>query len=314
MIKKILKVFATSLVIGMLIANTYIIVKFASLTREMFNEIQQQIDDLYESDNNQINNDVTLTGQIQDATRNIDKALTEETKKVNEAVNEVKIVTANLVEPDFNKLLKGNVFVRGFMGQGAGTIIKKTNDHMYILTCNHVVDDIVAINKAGFKMAATIGYSKQDKADSIQGMIVYGAEIIKYDEENDLALLRTSMVDNELVEIQLANAEPNKGDAVYSIGNPLGLLRTISKGILCNKLDGFYYSDNTTTYGNSGGSLFNREGKLIGVPSNVLGYAVAKRLQFKIINDENKMIPETSLGLSINLTRIKEFLKGVNLE
>jgi serine protease Do len=133
----------------------------------------------------------------------------------------------------------------------------------------------------------------------MQGVVVYGAEIIKIDEENDLALLKTFMVDDELEVAKIATTEPQKGDIVYSVGSPLGILRTVSQGILSNKVEGFYLSDNTTTFGNSGGGLYNTNGELIGVPAQVMGYG-----------SEELFAPESSLGMSINLPRIRLFLDG----
>ena len=241
----------------------------------------------------------------------INKEFTEKQLKINDQI--IKEIFTQLIETNIKKLLDSNVFVIGLFGEGAGTVIKKTENNMYILTCAHVIEEIYKLNKNGFKLGASIGYSKTDEKDLIAGLIVYGAEIIKYDEENDLALLKTSIIDKDLIAVNLANEEPQKGDVVYSIGSPLGLYRTISKGIISNKLEGFYFSDNTTTYGNSGGGLYNTKGELIGVPSNVMGYEVAKKIGYEryLQNEENKFVPETSLGLSISLFRIKAFLEGV---
>lgn len=200
---------------------------------------------------------------------------------------------------DTNKMLNGSVFVRGLFGLGSGTIIKKSSEGMYILTCYHVISELAQLNEGGANILATIGYVKDDLTGKEQGAVIYAATIIKVDQENDLALLKTFIVDDNLNVIKLAKIEPNKGDTVYSVGNPLGIMRTLSRGILSNHKEGFYFSDNTTTFGNSGGSLYNINGELIGVPSNVMGYQI-----------EEDMVPEASLGLSIDLLRIREFLRG----
>lgn len=220
-----------------------------------------------------------------------------------------KTITNQLKPIDINRIIKSDVFVRGFFGTGAGTVIKKTETSMYIITCAHVVEDIIKFNEIGFKIAATVGYVKKNNLDSIGGAIVYGAEVVKYDFKNDLALLKTSIIDDDLVVANLSDNEPEKGDIVFSVGSPLGLFRTISRGILSNKEDGFYFSDNTSTFGNSGGGLYNIKGELIGIPSNVTGYSAGL--------DENEkeiFVPETGLGLSISLFRIKAFLEGFKFD
>jgi S1-C subfamily serine protease len=83
-------------------------------------------------------------------------------------------------------------------------------------------------------------------------------------------------------------------------------MRTVSKGILANKIVGFYLTDSTTTFGNSGGGLYNKKGELIGIPSNVLGYAGGLDKEGKVT-----FVPESSLGLSRDLPTIKAFLEGV---
>jgi S1-C subfamily serine protease len=199
---------------------------------------------------------------------------------------------------DIDKMLNGNVFVKGIFGLGSGTIVKSDSNGMYILTCYHVISDLAELKDSGIDLPATIGYVKDDLAGREQGMIVYAATIIKTDKENDLALLKTSIADDNLNVIKIAQTEPRQGDIVYSVGNPLGIMRTLSRGIIANHKEGFYFSDNTSTYGNSGGSLYNIDGELIGVPSNVMGYSIA-----------DGYAPETSLGLSIDLFRIKAFLE-----
>jgi S1-C subfamily serine protease len=260
-----------------------------------FTEIfKQEIEILNDRYNQSVENDIELLQELQEQIEKNNTGDNELLKKITNLLSTIDELKRNNV--DIDKLLNSDVFVMSIFGEGAGTVIKKTENNMYILTCAHVVKEIYEFNKQGLKFGVSIGYSKSDKRDIIAGMIVYGAEIIKYDEENDLALLKTFIVDDNLIAINITNTEPQKGDIVYSVGSPLGLLRTISKGILSNKIEGFYVSDNTITFGNSGGGLYNINGELIGVPARVLAY------------DNNS--PESSLGLSINLQIIKDFLRG----
>lgn len=200
-------------------------------------------------------------------------------------------------------LISSAVSVVGLSGIGSGTIIKKTNKHMYILTCYHVIVTNVDMTAEGEKPYTFIRYSKTDVLGRVLTYITYSAEIIKTNKNKDLALLRTDEVDDNLNEVKITSTVPELGNIIYSIGCPLGLERTISRGILSNHLEGFWVSDNTTTFGNSGGGLYNIKGELIGVPSNVYGYSV---MQY--------FVPESGLGLSIDLFTIKNFLFGVMYE
>lgn len=206
------------------------------------------------------------------------------------------------IDADINILLNSSVSVTGIFSEGAGTVIKKTDNNMYILTCAHVVEEIIRENEKGNPLGASVGYTMIDDNGRLLGVVFYGASIIKYDETTDLALLKTFIVDDNLIAVNIASEEPQKGDVVYSVGSPLGLIRTVSKGILSNKEDGFYISDNTITFGNSGGGLYNIKNELIGVPARVLVYQI----------DDANIVPESGLGLSITLQIIKEFLEGVD--
>jgi serine protease Do len=324
MIKEILKGFWKAFkVFIMLFFIFFVVGNFHNFKEDIDNiskKSDYQFSFLNKRYNQIIDNEKELLKQLQESIRNSENDL-----KLSETLTifEMSLIRKNLKELANNtyisdltlqKILNSDVFVSGFEGQGAGTLIKKTDKEMYILTCEHVVDDIISMNENGMKIAATIGYSKTDSSNIIVGMIVYGAEVIKYDKENDLALLKVSVVDDNLIVVNLAENEPELGDMVFSVGSPLGLLRTISKGILSHKEEGFYFSDNTITYGNSGGGLHNIKGELIGIPSNVTGYRILQKKypsMFSQEEDNLKFVPETSLGLSIDLSRIKTFLKGV---
>jgi len=210
-------------------------------------------------------------------------------------------VENRIKEVDYNKILNSSVVVACLTGEGSGTVIKKVENGFYVLTCNHVISDIAKLNKAtGLDLGVSVGYPKYDKEGQSGGKVIYAAKIIKYDEKYDLALLKVNIDDESLTEIKLAEHSPLKGDVVYSVGNPLGLIRTVSKGIIANYEETNYVFDGTITFGNSGGGLFNKNGELIGVPASVLVYG-----------GKEDFAPESGLGMAINLITIKKFLEGV---
>lgn len=305
MVKKILNVLGILSLVLFVLVSSYMIVTLSTNMEKQNTILQSEISEL---------TDTLSKTSIDSVTRDIltVKSMSNFAEAVNTYadINDKRIDTLILKTKDVDKdlIINGSVFVQSMIGSGSGTIIKKTEDSMYILTCYHVIAPNYEAQKKGFKIGVTIGYSKEDKTDKTDGLTVYGAEIIKADKENDLALLKTSITDKDLNEIKIAEISPEKGDIVYSVGHPLGLMRAISKGILTAKVEGYLISDTTMTYGNSGGGLFNIRGELIGVPSQVVGYDGGLDE-----NGEVSFIPESGLGMSINLLRIKDFLIGTEV-
>lgn len=74
------------------------------------------------------------------------------------------------------------------------------------------------------------------------------------------------------------------GEAVYAVGNPEGLEKSISQGIISNKRQdrGGYVlqTDATVSFGSSGGGLFDQNGDLIGITNSVDRYS--KNIAFAI--------------------------------
>jgi S1-C subfamily serine protease len=199
---------------------------------------------------------------------------------------------------DVNKMLKSSVTVLGLNGMGSGTIIKKTKSYMLILSCYHVVADIVESEEAEknyFIAYTNIKEIGNDRYDL--GSRIYEAELLKYNKKEDIILLKVEVNDDNLFAMKISDRCPKIGDTIYTVGNPLGKERTLSKGIMSNVIDGFYITDGTITFGNSGGSLINDKGELIGIPARVSGYSALV-----------SVIPESGLGESITLNRIREFL------
>ena len=143
---------------------------------------------------------------------------------------------------------------------GSGFII---SDNGYILTNFHVIEDFSSISVSMYN------------GDS------YDADLIGYDESNDIAVLKIEA--EGLAPVILGDSNNlNVGDSVVAIGNPLGELTfTLTSGAISAKDREVTFSNNTTmnllqtdcaiNSGNSGGALFNLYGEVIGVTNAKYG-------------------------------------------
>jgi serine protease Do len=124
--------------------------------------------------------------------------------------------------------------------------------------------------------------------------------IVAQDPRADLALLRIEDVPPGLVlpTVPVGDSQGlGEGQAVFAIGSPLGLDRTVSQGIVSSKsrlLDGQLYIQTTTQInpGNSGGPLFNLRGEVVGVN-----------------NMKAMMVGIEGLNFAIPSTTLKNFLR-----
>ncbi len=139
---------------------------------------------------------------------------------------------------------------------GSGFFI---SDDGYIITNNHVIDgadEITIINQDGDE---------------------YEAEVIGLDPQTDIALLKVDVNDHAYIEFG-DNTKSRVGDWVVAIGNPFGFGGTVTAGIIsasgrdinAGPYDDFIQIDASINRGNSGGPLFNLEGKVIGVNTAII--------------------------------------------
>jgi S1-C subfamily serine protease len=133
---------------------------------------------------------------------------------------------------------------------------------------------------------------------------VVKADIVKVSETRDLAIIQASYYDKN-PHVKLANpAKLAVGQEVLAIGSPLGLLFSVSHGIisaLYRDMGDVNYnvtqSDTFINPGNSGGPLFNLKGELIGVNSFMMPPVRAAVF--------------TGLGFSVQCGEILRFLTDV---
>jgi len=103
-------------------------------------------------------------------------------------------------------------------------------------------------------------------------------DVVGVDIETDLALLKVDL--GPLPAIALGRSERLRiGDIVLAIGNPYGLSKTVTQGIVSatgrGQLDlatfeNFIQTDAAINEGNSGGALINSKGELVGINTAVL--------------------------------------------
>jgi serine protease Do len=161
-------------------------------------------------------------------------------------------------------------------GKGSGFIINKDG---YAITNAHVIQGETRVS-AILYMNAPGGFTRRRIED---------VEIIALNPFVDLALLKLPLPsDLKPSNVVLGNAEDvHAGDAVFAVGNPLGLERSVTQGIVSNRsrsLEGqlFLQTDTAINPGNSGGPLFNQRGEVIGVTSRGFHAAFADNLGFAI--------------------------------
>lgn len=138
---------------------------------------------------------------------------------------------------------------------GSGFII---SDDGYVLTNHHVING-----------ASEVIVRLADRRELV-------AEIIGSDEASDLALIKVE--GDGLPTVKLGASEALKvGEWVFAIGSPYGFDRSVTAGIVSAKGRNlpndnyvpFIQTDVAINPGNSGGPLFNMEGEVIGINSQI---------------------------------------------
>jgi S1-C subfamily serine protease len=142
-------------------------------------------------------------------------------------------------------------------GVGSGVVINESGD---ILTALHVVADAAEIEILF--------------ADGSQAT----AEIVSAEPENDIAVLRPNQPPGLIVPAILGNPGAMRvGDEAFAVGNPLGLVASMSAGVISGfnrsipvedsdrRLERLIQFDTAVNPGNSGGPLLNRQGHVVGI-------------------------------------------------
>jgi S1-C subfamily serine protease len=168
-------------------------------------------------------------------------------------------------------------------GNGSGSVID-TEGH--ILTNNHVVEGAT-------KLTVKLGGEK-----------VYAASVVGRDPDTDLAILKIDNPPAGIPVVPLGDSDKLAvGQKVLAIGNPFGLDRTLTTGVISGlerpirgtngrPIDAAIQTDASINPGNSGGPLLDKYGRMIGINSQILsrgggsvgvGFAVPVNIAKRVI-------------------------------
>ena len=168
---------------------------------------------------------------------------------------------------------------------GSGSIIDRRG---YVLTNQHVVEDAV-------KVFVTLADESR-----IEGRVV------GTDPENDLAVVRFDPGERDLTVIPMGESETLEvGRKVLAIGNPFGLDRTLTTGIISGLgrplrarndlvIQNMIQTDASINPGNSGGPLLDSRGRMIGINTMIyspsggsvgIGFAVPVDTARRVVPD-----------------------------
>ncbi len=171
-------------------------------------------------------------------------------------------------------------------GSGSGSILDKQG---HVLTNYHVV-------QGASRLEVTLANGRN-----------YPATYLDADPDNDLAVIKINAPADQLTTIPLGDSSALKvGQKVLAIGNPFGLDRTLTTGVVSGLarpirsemtgklIEGVIQTDAAINPGNSGGPLLNSRGQMIGINTLIyspsggsigIGFAVPVNTAKRIVSD-----------------------------
>jgi len=192
------------------------------------------------------------------------------------------------------------MFERPVEGAGSGSIIDEQGN---ILTNYHVIANAE-------KLTVSFGTGKN-----------YPAKVVGRDPDTDLAVIRLLETPKEALTI-VPMGDSDKlivGQKVLAIGNPFGLDRTLTTGVISGlqrpiraqnrrQIEGAIQTDASINPGNSGGPLLDSHGRMIGINSQIestsgssagVGFAIPINIAKRVVPEliKNGEVKRPKLGI-----------------
>lgn len=235
------------------------------------------------------------------------------------------------IKKQHEEMLWPTVRVLSRAAAGSGTIVYSKPDakgkyHTYVLTCEHVVDDLIEIEKKWDSIAkidrrqeildeATVELFYYEHFSRCKGSSgTFRAKIVAYDKDQDIALLE---LDKEtpvewigaLFPSDKVESELHIFDELYAVGAAMGHEPIATHGILSymdEKIDGHVYWMSTAQmiFGNSGGAIYRysqerEKYEFLGMPA---------RITISMFGYKPDAI--THMGFFVPISRIYNILKA----
>ena len=197
---------------------------------------------------------------------------------------------------------------------GSGFVVDRDG---YIVTNYHVIEDAQEIE---------VNFSGDDRVP---------AKVVGSDPSTDLAVLKIDAQSRALTPLPLGNSDDvHVGDAVVAIGNPFGLERSATAGIVSAlqrditapngyTIDKVIQTDAPINRGNSGGPLLNARGEVIGVNSQIesetggnvgIGFAVPVNTVREVVSEIKRHGKVEHAYLGVHMQEITdELVETINL-
>lgn len=184
-------------------------------------------------------------------------------------------------------------------GTGSGSVIDAEG---HILTNSHVIEGAQRL---------TVDFGGDKK---------YPAQVVGEDPDTDLAVIKVNAPREVLKVVSFGDSDNlTVGQKVLAIGNPFGLDRTLTTGVISglqrpirartNRLiEGAIQTDASINPGNSGGPLLDSQGRMIGINSQILspaggsvgvGFAVPANIARRVVPQliANGFVNRPKLGI-----------------
>ncbi len=157
----------------------------------------------------------------------------------------------------FDKTVNGVCEISTSTGRGSGYLISQNG---YVITNYHVI----ALENGNACNQLTIRIAGENVTAKVVSMATNNTS--DFCSNNDLALIKLSKVPFNAKVLEFGDySEVRTGENVFVIGNSLGRGTCITKGIVSDRnRNGQILTDCSVNPGNSGGPIFNENGKIIG--------------------------------------------------
>jgi hypothetical protein len=187
----------------------------------------------------------------------------------------------------------------------AGFVVRSSRSSQFVLTARHCVSAFRQTMGNGTAVMLPVPV----ETNLGWGKLCFGT-VLATSEKDDLALIGIEGCRLPAVAASLAKDEPRLGQAVYSVGHPVGAQYVLTSGIVSrSRFRGHMVVSASVESGNSGGPVFDSAGRIVGLSSVALMAPV-----FRMDGSPGRMeklelyVNVPHLQLCVALDRIRVFL------